>query len=87
MDWNKAPIGFDNLKDIVESGTYESVEVLVDAECELYFYEIGERMTRKRLTGWVNLSEFCSLQGSTEDPNRLNNRIPTEYVSLCAQGA
>lgn len=87
MEWDAAPICFDNLKAIVESGIYQSVEVLVDTESDLYYYEIGERMTRKRLTGWVNLSEFCSLQGSTEDPNRLNNRIPTEYVSLCAQGA
>ena len=85
MNWDAAPIGFDNLKAIVESGIYQSIEVLVDTESDLYYYEIGECMIRKRLTGWVNLSVFITMKGSTEDPDRLNNRIPSEYISLCSQ--
>ena len=78
-------ICFDNLKAIVESGIYQSIEVLVDTESDLYYYEIGECMIRKRLTGWVNLSEFVTIRGSTEDPERLNSHIPSEYISLCPQ--
>lgn len=85
MNWDAAPVGFDTLKEIVESGVYQAVEVLVDTECDLYYYEIGEIMTRKKLTGWVNLSVFITMKGSTEDPDRLNNRIPSEYISLCSQ--
>lgn len=85
MDWDAAPIGFDNLKAIIESGKYQSIEVLVDTESTLYFYEIGESTIRKRLTGWVNLSEFMTMKDSTKDPNRLNENIPTEFISLCSQ--
>lgn len=85
MDWDAAPLGFGNLKAIVETGVYQSVEVLVDTECDLYYYDIGEIMIRKRLTGWVNLTEFATMEGLTEDPYRLNISIPSEYVSLCPQ--
>ena len=85
MDWDNAPVGFDTLKEIVKSGVYQAVEVLLDADCIAYYYEGEECLVRKRLTGWVDLAAFDELQSSTKDPNRLNGSIPTEFISLCPQ--